>query len=140
MNGYRFFDHTADIGMQVESATLDDLFLNAAKGLAELVVSDPTTLHKQESISFEIENDDLSLLFFDFLNELLFRFETEGKIFWTGAVSLDVDNHHLTAHLAGDVFDPERHPAGHEVKAVTYHQLSVRRECDGWIAEVIFDI
>ena len=47
----------------------------------------------------------------------------------------------LTATAFGEPFDPARHGIGREVKAVTYHGLSVERQPDGtWLAEVIVDI
>ena len=45
---------------------------------------------------------------------------------------------HATAW--GEPRDEARHPLIHEVKAVTYHGLTVERTDGGWLAEVIVDI
>ena len=46
----------------------------------------------------------------------------------------------LTAELAGEPYAPARHDVRTEVKAVTYHQLSVTRQAGGWVARVILDL
>jgi SHS2 domain-containing protein len=47
----------------------------------------------------------------------------------------------LRATCRGEIMDPNRHVMDHEVKAITYHGLQLRREPDGtWLAEVIVDI
>ncbi len=46
----------------------------------------------------------------------------------------------LKARAWGETLDFDRHQVNHEVKAVTYHGLTVERTAEGWMAEVIFDI
>ena len=46
----------------------------------------------------------------------------------------------LSGVVAGERFELSRHGLKTLLKAVTYHQLSVRRDRDGWVARVIFDI
>ena len=46
----------------------------------------------------------------------------------------------LTATAWGEALDRARHELNHEVKAITYHGLTVQRDGDGWMAEVIVDI
>jgi SHS2 domain-containing protein len=46
----------------------------------------------------------------------------------------------LTASAWGEPLDRTRHNMEHEVKAITYHGLSVEKVGDEWIAEVIVDI
>ena len=42
--------------------------------------------------------------------------------------------------IFGEPFDEARHEIRYAVKAVTYHDLSIRREPGRWIARIIFDI
>ena len=48
--------------------------------------------------------------------------------------------HEVAAELIGEPYDPARHELGHEVKAVTYHQLEVARDRGAWTARVIVDV
>jgi SHS2 domain-containing protein len=57
--------------------------------------------------------------------------------------SLDVevfDDRRLAARAATAAVDHERSDFAHEVKAITYHELEVRRTADGFEARVIVDI
>jgi SHS2 domain-containing protein len=77
-------------------------------------------------------------LLFDWLNELLYVYETQRVVL----VEFDVRfrNDGLTATARGEHIDPSRHELDHEVKAITYHGLRVVCEHDHWLAEVIVDI
>jgi SHS2 domain-containing protein len=46
----------------------------------------------------------------------------------------------LSATARGEPLDPGRHSLLHEVKAITYHGLTVEQTDQGWLAEVIVDI
>ncbi len=40
----------------------------------------------------------------------------------------------------GEPRDPARHKSGTIVKGVTYHQLAIRKDALGWLAEVYLDV
>jgi SHS2 domain-containing protein len=46
----------------------------------------------------------------------------------------------MKAVAHGESFDPSRHKYNLEIKAITYHQVSVKEEGGKWEARVIFDI
>jgi SHS2 domain-containing protein len=46
----------------------------------------------------------------------------------------------LRAQVRGESFDPARHPVEREVKAITYHQLSVARDTAGWWTRLYVDL
>lgn len=135
---YETFDHTADIGLRVLAATEEELFRDAGHGLFSLVVDNLDEVRPNLTLTFEITGNDREYLLFDWLNELLYRFETEKWLFTEFDVRLTGDG--LTATATGEHFDDDRHHLSHEVKAVTYHHFKYEQVPDGWLAEVIFDI
>ncbi|RKZ30052.1 hypothetical protein DRQ27_05225, partial [bacterium] len=46
----------------------------------------------------------------------------------------------LRAKVYGEPFDPKKHKFRLEIKAVTYHQLTVKKQGDKWFGRVIFDL
>ncbi len=74
------------------------------------------------------------------LSEILFRVETSHTLYSRFDVQVADDGHSLHATIAGEPIDRDRHVLDHEVKAVTRHGLELRRQDDGWIAELILDI
>lgn len=133
------FEHTADLGLKASAESLETLFVEAARGLMSMLVDRPELIVSVEQRRFEISSSERDYLFFDWLNELLFAFESDG---WLGATfDVQIDGDHLIAIVGGESLDRVRHQPGHEVKAITYHGLKVREESPGqWSAEVIVDI
>ena len=135
---YETFEHTADLGLRVRAPELNQLFVEAAQALFSAIVDDLETIEPRQRIDVSLHGDDAGYLLFDWLNELLYRFDTEHLLF--GKFEVRIDNQNLRASAWGEPLYPGRHSLAHEVKAITYHGLLVEKEKDGWLAEVIVDI
>lgn len=134
---YEFIDHTGDIGIRVRGATPAELFAVAARGLYDILVDAPDVrAQREEEIVVEGETD--ADLLRAWLAELLYRFSVDGLIFCEFKIELAEGR--LRAKARGEKMNPARHGMRTELKAVTYHALSVRREGDAWVGEVIFDV
>src|SRR5262245_12788531 len=137
---YETFEHTADLGLRIRAADLDTLFGEAAMALFSAVVDDLSTVRPVQKIEIRLPGEDRVYLLFDWLNELLYRYETEHMVFGKFEVQVSPGDAGLTGTAWGERLDPARHAPGHEVKAITYHELKVEQTVDGWLAEVIVDI
>jgi SHS2 domain-containing protein len=136
---YETFEHTADLGLRVRAADLDGLFGEAGRGLFSLMFANLDAVRPVEEVSLGVVGEELDYLLFDWLNELLYLFETRRLVLVEFHVRVSGSSVQATAR--GEMFDPTRHQAEHEVKAITYHELKVVQEADGsWLAEVIVDI
>ncbi|HEY2882945.1 MAG TPA: archease [Pirellulales bacterium] len=137
---YEVFDHTADIGLRVRANSLEGLFAEAGRGFLSLVVTNLEAIEPREKIQIELSGreQETEYLLFDWLNELLFLFETKHLLLAKFDVQLSAIG--LKATAWGEPVDTGRHRLEHEVKAITYHGLKVTREADEWLAEVIVDI
>ena len=135
---FETFEHTADLGLRIRAPDLDTLFVEAAQALFAAIVEDLGTVDPRQKLEVKLAGDDRAYLLFDWLNELLFRFDTEHLLF--GRFELQVDEAGLSGTAWGEPLDRSRHALDHEVKAITYHGLRVEQAADGWLAEVIVDI
>ncbi len=135
---FETFDHTADLGLRVTAVDLDELFVEAARGLSSLLVEDPARLGAAQLAEITVPGDDWDLLLFDLLSELLFRFETTGFLGREFVVARTTEGLQAEAH--GEVIQDQPHRLAREVKAITYHGLKVEQQDDRWLAEVIVDI
>jgi len=77
---------------------------------------------------------DLETCLVAFLSELLFINETEGLAF--DAYSFQMDGLVLHAHLEGAAIVSQTK----EIKAVTYHNLSIRQTERGMEVSIVFDV
>ncbi len=134
---YKLIDHTADVGIQVEAPTAAALFETAARAFTE-IVTDVETVMPRVKRAVELDEENLEVLLVSWLQELLYLLETEGLAF--SRFEVNIDGTRLHAAVWGEPFNPDLHPRKSDVKAVTYHQLEVRRRGDSWEARVIFDV
>jgi SHS2 domain-containing protein len=135
---FEIFEHTADVGIRVRAATLEELFADAAKGLFSIIVANPEAVRPLQEITFTIAGDQHDELLIDWLDELLYTFDTKRLLFREFGVQPTTEG--ISASARGEPIDRARHDLHMEVKAITYHGLKVDRDGDGWLAEVIVDI
>ena len=135
---FREIEHTADLGIEVEADSAADLFSCAGLALFSLMVR-PEGIKARDVWEVTVSAEGWENLFHAWLSHLLHRFLQDGFIAVTITV-LEIDATHVHARLTGEKLDYERHDFETEIKAVTYHQLSVRNENDHWTARVIFDV
>ena len=135
---HELFEHTADLGLRATAASLNPLFAEMAECLVSAMVEDPASVRPTQEVRIDLAGTDREFLLFDWLKELLLRFETDHVLF--AAFDVKVTDDGLTATARGEPYDPARHVLSHEVKAITYHELKVEKAADGWLAEVIVDI
>ena len=134
------FEHTADVGLRVRADDLDDLFRTAAEGMFDYIVANRDAVRVASSETVALTSDEPAGLLITWLNELIFRCETKHRLFSRFAVHVSDDGRSLRAEVGGEPIDRDRHVLDHEVKAVTRHGLSLRREGADWVAELILDI
>ncbi len=135
---FETFEHTADLGLRVRATTLENLLEEAGRGLFSMMVTNLEDVRCLQEETYRIEGSAVEYLLFDWLNELLYTFESERLLLAEFKVELDSDG--LRATARGEPMDLDRHRMEHEVKAITYHGLRVEESADGWLAELIVDI
>lgn len=135
---FEIFAHTADLGLRVRAADLNELFAEAGRGLLAVIVRNPDDVWPDVAIEFQLEETQLDFLLVDWLTELLFVFESRRLLL--AQFDVEFSDGRLTATAWGEPCDETRHQLEHEVKAVTYHGLAVRQVDGEWLAEVILDI
>lgn len=136
---HRFFDHTADLGVEIFGETLEELFQNALSTLIEIMV-DVDSVDEKEKVEVEISSDSVEELFIDMLREVIFQHEVREMYFKRGEITeLLMDE--LKALLYGERIDYGKHHPINHVKNVTYHAFELGQLEDGtWRARVIFDV
>jgi len=135
---FETFDHTADLGLRVIADDQEGLFAEAARGLTSLLIEEPGALRSDNRFDMPVPGDDLELLLFDLLNELLFQFETTG--FLGREFSVTSTKSGLEVEARGEVIAGQPDRLAREIKAITYHGLKVQQQAGRWMAEVIVDI
>jgi SHS2 domain-containing protein len=135
---YRVIEHTADIGIEAEADSLEELFEVAAEGMFSFII-DPSLVSEVERRHVEIDAADLEELMFSWLNELAYMLGADGLLLSRFDIER-VATTRLEAMVWGEPIDPDRHRDAEEVKAATYHQMAVEKREGTWLARIIFDV
>lgn len=130
-------DHTADIGIVVRADNLKQLFERAAWGMFSVITDLPVRVQDRESI--RVAAEERAGLMLQWLSELNFRHITGHKLYGQFEI-VSISETELTAEAGSEKIDPERHTIYTEIKAVTFHGLSVEQNNGRWEARVIFDM
>lgn len=136
MSAREIIPHTADIRLRVEAGTLEELFQEALRGMADIIkkrIADDALRITQR---IRIQSPDKTSLLIDFLSEALTRSQIEKSVFYDVKVGELADTR-LDAEITGakvDAFDED-------IKAVTYHEAEVQKNEKGsYETVIVFDI
>jgi SHS2 domain-containing protein len=138
MKRFEILDHTADIGIIVYGEDLKALFENAGEAFFHLI-TDMRRVRRRVRRQIEIGKEGLERLMVDWLSELLYLHDVENLLFKEFKVE-SVGENGLKAIVKGEPFQEGVHVIKTEVKAVTYHQIEVRKKNGKWRAQIIFDL
>jgi SHS2 domain-containing protein len=138
MKRFEVLDHTADIGIIVYGEDLETLFENAGEAFFHLI-TDMKRVRRRVRRRVEIGKEGLERLMVDWLSELLYLHDVENLLFKEFKIE-SVGEDGLRATVRGEPFQEGVHVIKTEVKAVTYHQIEVRKENGNWRAQIIFDL
>ena len=128
--------HTADVKFRAKAGTLGALFSEAFYALMQVIYGKDRRGDLVREV--HIESPDIESLLADFLSEVLFISEVEGLVFSHAEIA--IDGLKLTAVLHGEIFDPARHSEGTEVKGISYSDLSISKDTNGYMLDIIFDV
>lgn len=145
MRDFEALPHTADHKIRVYGASLQELFCNALIGMFQSIEPvAPTCVWQNDRLvcpelpckhEIEVTSPEVDLLLVDFLSEALYLCDVHNEAY----LAVDVhrfDEHHIKATLKGV---PVKR-FGIEIKAVTYHDLAIKKTDDGYQVDIVFDI
>jgi len=128
-------EHTADRALIIYGRNLEELFVNAARGLNSLMGADEDLSSTPTTKSIQLDALDAESLLVEWLSELAYWAEAEMLVFSKFDLQ-NVSPIHVKALIYGNrVSQMEKH-----IKAVTYHNLEIIKTETGLEATVVFDV
>src|SRR6516225_7855026 len=101
---FETFEHTADVGLVIRGHTPEELFVNAADALVDLMV-DPSLLREDIRMTATVSAADRPALLVAWLNELLYLLDVHRFVPRRCRISEFRDTA-LVVELFGDTIDP----------------------------------
>ncbi|HUO71042.1 MAG TPA: archease [Solirubrobacteraceae bacterium] len=129
---YHWLEHTAELALEVEAATEQEVFVDALRALAELQGNDVGGAPVGREIL--LSATDRAALLARWLEELLYLGEIEDLVA-IGVDAFDLHDMQLRASVQCRRGNPR-----HLVKGVTYHRLTFEPSDHGVRATVVLDV
>jgi SHS2 domain-containing protein len=133
-SGYQERPHTADWALDVWAPDLIELLRAAAQGMYALIGArpEPNPDRKDYKIEFAVRDEETLLV--SFLSELIYFTGRDNVAF--DEFDLTLDGAKLLANVSGLPIESQ----AKEIKAVTFHNLSIRRTERGLETTIVFDV
>jgi len=140
---FEFLEHMADVYIAAYGEDLNEAFENAALAMFETMTNTIDVEPKIEE-NIEVEGEDEQALLYNWLEELLVRFEVENMLYSKFEV-LSIERgpdgrFRLKAKAYGESFNPDKHKQKVGIKAVTYHRMEIKKEQNSVVIKFILDI
>lgn len=149
--GWEVLDHTADIGFRAWGHSLEELFERAAEAVLSLAIPMESVESREERL-LSVEGMDGEELLVAWLQELLYLWTGDDFVGCGFQVKIEPPGEEererpwrLSGLVEGEPWDPQRHEAYTDIKAVTYHNLRIQEDRDAsgqptFRVDVILDI
>lgn len=142
MPPYKFLPHTADIKFQAQGQTLEQVFINSAKALTNIITKQKIKPKIRKKI--KVKGRDRESLLYNFLEEFLYL--VDSKKFLVGKIDKikikKEKEYELEADILGD--DVGNYETETHVKAITYNHMFVKQQRINnkpvFIAQVVVDV
>ena len=134
MSPYLEIEHTADWSLRVWAPTLDALFVDAAQGMYALAGARAAPGAGVCQV-FACQAEDYESLLVGWLQEWLYRTEMNSQVF----EAFHIDRLTPTELSGRAVGRPAEH-LDKLIKAVTYHNLKIVAQAEGFEVTIVLDV
>ena len=135
MKKFEFLEHTADIKFQAFGKTREEVFINCALALSNVLYD--RKIREKKTYKIKAQGDDNESLLYNFLEELLFLFDTENFLL-SSVKEIKIKDNKITAKLTGD--NSEKYEIKTYIKSPTYNDMFIKKEGGWWVAQVVMDV
>lgn len=129
---YRFLEHTADIMFEAYGKSYPEALQNAARAMFELLGKSD----EKETVEMSVSSQSIEEMTVDLLSDLLSHMDAHEMIFSRIAIEeFDERKPSVRVIAYGEKIRPRI-----SIKAVTYHELMVKKDDAGWTIRILLDV
>lgn len=141
---YEILEHKADIKIKVFGKTMEELYKNAVGAMASILCQASSVKRQDSKISkiLVVKSADREILLVDFLNDVLGESQINQAVY-PEAKFIDFHPEGIQgfSYLKAEIIGYPIERFDEDIKAVTYHDLSIRQnENSIWEATILFDV
>lgn len=138
MKRYKLIEHTADLGIEAYGKTLEELFSNSAFAMFDLI-TDIGKVNPKEKIEVKLTAENQNELLVNWLRRIHSCYTIDGYLFVRFQITT-LKEKELYGFAEGEKLDLKCHVLKKEIKAVTYHQVDIKKKNGIYTTQIIFDV
>lgn len=138
---YNFIEHTADLGVEIKSDSLPELFEAAVVIMFDNLI-EISKITPQKLFKLKVKGNSCEEMLFNLLKKLLEDFYIKGIAF-AKVESLNIKRNKAIIKFWGDIITDSKYPRDifkYEIKTITYHNLKIEKIGSQYKTVIIFDI
>ena len=138
---FRYLDHMTDVIVEAFGNTLEDAFANSARGLVNAMFELSEVIPNME-IKIYADGYDLESLLYNWLEKIILVMLIDNIIISNLKVNISERNgyYSIIGVVTGEHIDLEKHRYKIEIKAVTYHEMTIKQDCTGVTIRFLLDL
>ncbi len=139
--GFRYLDHVTDLIVEADGSTLENAFVNSARGLVnamfEISNVSPTT-----EILIEAAGHDMHSLLYNWLEQVLLLMLVDKIVVsdFEVKISENQGRFSIKGSTRGEKIDLDKHGFKIEIKGITYHEMEIKQYSRGAIIRYMLDL
>jgi SHS2 domain-containing protein len=139
--GYRFLEHMTDAVIEAYGGTVEEAFEQAARGLNDTMI-DLKGVKPDRELKITAEGHDFESLLFDWLDKVMLTLVADGIVMSDFSVKIRKTDagYALDGIAKGEALDLKKHEYKVEIKAVTYHEMSIKQEAGRTTVRFLLDL
>jgi SHS2 domain-containing protein len=139
--GFRYLDHMTDVIVEAYGRTLEDAFANSARGLVNAMFEISEVVPDTE-IEIYADGYDLKSLLYNWLEKVILVMLIDNIVVSNLKVNISERNgiYSIKGVAMGEHIDLEKHHYKIEIKAVTYHEMTINQDCKGVTIRFLLDL
>ncbi len=131
---YEILEHTADLKIRAFGRLLEELFNNILAAMVE--ATKPIIIDQTASVEeIKIKAENLENLLIDFLSEVIYQTDLNDVVYTKAEFKKITEK-----GLEGKIFGQKIKTFETEIKAITWHELEIKKINNLWQATVVFDV
>jgi SHS2 domain-containing protein len=135
---FEILEHPSDIGVLARAPTRSEALIAVSTGVMGIIVN-PEPFKATEERWFRAPGMDDAAKVVNWLNEILFFFDTEGLVFTDFTIDSWTEQE-IVGRARGDFYNAAKHEFRTAIKAATFHQFESHAIPEGWEIRVFLDV
>ena len=127
---YKLLEHATDAFIEVTASSLEEAFIRAGESVVDITL-DQRLVEEKEQRTLIVTGEDLDLLLFNWLEEIIYQLITEGFAIHRFALKISKNlEYKISATAFGEEIDLKKHQFKVEIKAPTFHLMEIKQNGD----------